>query len=91
MNDDEVMINNLLVRGADIEALNDFNQTPIFFASSYILNKYGYADKLACITKGDQPTLKSSPKIMKQHLRNLKKRVHSAVRRKEFLNTQPVS
>lgn len=39
------VIHMLLSRGADIEALNDNEQTPLYFASNKILNKFGFEHK----------------------------------------------
>ena len=59
--DNERMINYLVARGADINALNSFKQTPLFYASGSILKKYGYTQKLAWIDSEQRPKKKQIP------------------------------
>ncbi|CAI2360671.1 unnamed protein product [Moneuplotes crassus] len=70
--DNERMINYLVARGANIHALNNYKQTPLFYASNYILKKYGYLQQLAVIDREKRPEKRKTPKIMKQYLKELK-------------------
>jgi hypothetical protein len=46
MLNNEKVINFLMIRGADTSVMNDFAQTPLYYASKYILKKYGYWGKV---------------------------------------------
>ena len=77
MNEDAAMINLLMMHGADLKVMNNFQQTPLFYASKSLLTKYGYFQKPATLkTETENETLKKPKMLMeylKTKLKNLKK------------------
>lgn len=45
------MIKMLVQKGASMEALNDYEQTPAYFASNSLLHELGYANFITDISK----------------------------------------
>jgi ankyrin repeat protein len=50
MRDNIDMILLLLKNGADCESFNDYNESPVFYASNRVLLKFGLQNKRAIIT-----------------------------------------
>lgn len=45
------MIKMLVTKGASIESLNDYEQTPAYFASNSLLHELGYSNFITDISK----------------------------------------